>query len=78
MNSINTRFFIYSREQQERIQAANLAAGRPAPKFGEVVVNGVRKIYTDKRIDANSPFADAVVLISGDEYKIRHTEPSFL
>lgn len=78
MANINTRYFIYSREQQERIVAANKTAGRPAPVFGKVIVNGIPKIYTDKRMDTNSQFADAVVLISGNEFKIKHTEPSFM
>ena len=78
MSSINDRFFIYSRTQQERIIAANKTAGRPAPTFGKVIVNGIPKVYTDKRVDSNSPFADAVLLIFGNEYKIKHTEPSFV
>ncbi len=78
MATINDRFFIYSRTQQERIIEANKTAGRPTPTFGKVIVNGIPKIYTDKRTNSNSPFADAVVLISGNEYKIKHTEPSFV
>nr|DAS08411.1 MAG TPA: hypothetical protein [Caudoviricetes sp.] len=79
MSNIRERFFIYSREQMDRIMDANKNTGRPAPVFGKVIVNGVPKIYTDILTSMdNAPFADAELLISGDLYKIKHTKPSYL
>lgn len=46
-------------------------------KFGTVVVNGVKKEYTDIVIDPNkSKFSDAVIVTHGDIRKIKYTEPS--
>ena len=47
MSDTRTYYFIYSRMQQDRIDAANKAAGLINPTYGKVVVNGSQKIYTD-------------------------------
>ena len=78
MSNLYDRYFIFSRTQMERINDANTKAGRPAPVFGTVIVNGIAKTYTDKIIDMNkAPFADSVIITQGDVRKIKFTQPEF-
>ena len=78
MSDTRTYYFIYSRTQQDRIDAANKAAGLINPTYGKVVVNGSQKIYTDIVTDmSKTPFADAKILIKGKKNKISYTLPSF-
>ena len=78
MSDTRTYYFIYSRMQQDRIDAANKAAGLINPTYGKVVVNGSQKIYTDIVTDmSKTPFADAKILIKGKKNKISYTLPSF-
>lgn len=78
MSDTRTYYFIYSRMQQDRIDAANKAAGLVNPIYGKVVVNGSQKIYTDIVTDMrNTPFADAKILIKGKKNKISYTLPNF-
>ena len=64
--------------QQDRIDAANKAAGLINPTYGKVVVNGSQKIYTDIVTDmSKTPFADSKILIKGNKNKISYTLPSF-
>ena len=78
MSNMYERYWIYSRTQMEKIISANEKAGRPTPTFGTVIVNGVHKIYTDKITDmSHAPFADSILLIKGDERKIKYTNITF-
>ena len=78
MSDTRTYYFIYSRMQQDRIDAANKAAGVVNPTYGKVVVNGSQKIYTDIVTDmSKTPFADAKILIKGKKNKISYTLPNF-
>lgn len=77
-NNLYERYWIYSRTQMEKIIKANEKAGRPSPTFGTVIVNGTPKIYTDKITDmSRAPFPDSILLIKGDERKIKYTNISF-
>ena len=78
MSNLYERCFIYSRTQQERILAANKAAGKPTPKFGHVVVNGVPKTYTDNIMSMDrAPYADSILLVKGDLRKLKYTDHEF-
>ena len=78
MSNLYERYFIYSRTQMDRINAANNKAGRKNPTYGTVVVNGIPKTYTDRVSSmTNIPYADSVILIQGDIRKIHFTEPDF-
>ena len=78
MSDTRIYYWIYSRTQQDRIDAANKAAGLVNPTYGKVVVNGSQKIYTDIVTDmSRTPFTDAKILIKGRKDKISYTLPNF-
>ena len=76
MYDLYYRYFIFSQEQKNMRLKVEANLGKQI-KFGTVVVNGVKKEYTDIVIDPNkSKFSDAVIVTHGDIRKIKYTEPS--
>lgn len=76
MNDLYYRYFLFSQEQKNMRLKVESNLGKKVT-FGTVVVNGVKKEYTDIVIDPNkSKFSDAVIVIQGDIRKIRYTEPA--
>lgn len=77
MSNIYFRYFIFSKEQKENRITIETTNGGKKPTFGTVVVNGIRKEYTDivTSVD-NIRWPDYKVLTSGDIRKISYTEPS--
>ena len=71
-------YFVYSREQAERLDKANISAGHRTPKYGRVIVNGIPKMYTDivTNIDA-FPFADVQIVAKGYKSRMSYTTPDF-
>ena len=69
-----TKYFIYSYEQlQMRKQIEN----KMGKKFrvGHVVVDGVRKPFTELSSNSKSRFADAKIVAQGDPTIMIYTEP---
>ena len=69
VKSMYYRYFMYSREEEERRERVR---GINA-KFGEVMVNGVAKRYTNIVRDPDDAPADAVLITKGDYRKIKYT-----
>lgn len=73
MADLYNRVFIFSQEQMKqkrKIEGKNTS-------FGTVIVNGVKKTYTDIVTDIKDvSFSDAQKLIEGDIRKIKYTEPA--
>jgi len=79
MSNIRERFFIYSREQMDRIMDANKRTGKLATdNFDYANSLGLEWDGDILTTMDNAPFADAELLISGDIYKIKHTKPSYI
>jgi hypothetical protein len=77
MSNIYFRYFIFSKQQKDNRIAIETKNGAKAPTFGTVVVNGIRKEYTDIVTSIDSiRWPDYKVLTSGDIRKISYTEPS--
>ena len=77
-NDINHRYFMYSREHQDKIKEIESKGGNRNYKFGVVYINGTPRTYTSIVRDPNgytTLYGDAKVLVSGDIRKIRFTEP---
>ena len=69
------RYFLYSQEQENMRLKVEGNLGKQV-KTGTVIVNGVRKKYTEISTDPNkSKFSDSVIVTQGDIRKIKYTEP---
>lgn len=68
------KYFIYSAEQLKFRKEVESKMGK---KFmvGHVIVNGVRKPFTEISTSPNSRYADAVIVTSGEESLIKYTPP---
>lgn len=75
MNDMSYRYFIFSREQMEMMKEIRKNMNKNI-KFGEVVVNGISKPYTDIVTDMSKcKFGDSVLVIAGDLRKLKYTQP---
>ena len=70
-----TKYFFYSYEQLTMRKAVELKMGKKF-KVGHVVVNGVRKPFTELTTSSNSRYADAKLVASGDPTIMNYTEPT--
>lgn len=77
-NNPNWRVFIFSHTQQERIIENETKISGTKPTFGQVIVRGIPRVYTDiVRSRDNIRYADSIVLIEGDITKIKYSNPSY-
>lgn len=73
-DNIYTRYFVFSKTQMENLIEIQKKRGGIAPKFGQVMVRGVARIYTDIVTSPNNTkFADSIVITSGDIRTIKYT-----
>lgn len=76
-NNIYERCFVFSREEMDKIVSLETSNGRPAPKLGTVIVNGVQKQYTSIVTSMDrARYSDSICLIKGDIRTIKYTQPS--
>lgn len=69
-----TRYFLYSTEQFNLRKSVEEKMGKRF-KVGHVIVDGVRKPFTEISASPISKYADAKVVASGDIATMRYTEP---
>lgn len=74
--SSNTKYFIFSQQQQADRIALEKTLGK-TPTFGTVIVNGLPKVYTELVSSMPSRYSDAVVITSGDPTTISYTLPKY-
>lgn len=70
-----TKYFFYSYEQLNMRKQVELKMGKKF-KVGHVVVNGVRKPFTEMTSSSKSRFADAKLVAFGDPTIMVYTEPT--
>lgn len=70
-----TKYFFYSHEQLTMLKNVELKMGKKF-KVGYVIVNGVRKPFTELSTSPKSRFADAKLVAQGDPSIMRYVEPS--
>ena len=70
-----TKYFFYSYEQLTMRKQVELKMGKKF-KVGHVVVDGVRKPFTEMTSSSKSRFADAKLVTFGDQTIMVYTEPS--
>lgn len=70
-----TKYFFYSYEQLTMRKQVEHKMGKKF-KVGHVVVNGVRKPFTEITSSPRSRFADAKLVAFGDPTIIIYTEPA--
>lgn len=68
------KYFLFSREQLEFMKKMESVQGKRF-KTGTVIVNGVRKQYTEMSNSSKSRYADAQLVTQGDISKIKYTPP---
>ena len=68
------KYFIYSYEQLQMRKQVELKMGRKF-KVGHVIVNGVRKPFTELSSTSKSRYADAKIVAQGDPRLMNYTEP---
>ena len=68
------KYFMFSREQMEFRKSMEANQGKRF-KVGTVIVNGVRKPYTEMSDSGKSRYSDATIVAYGDISKIRYTPP---
>lgn len=69
-----TKYFIYSYQQLLMRKEVEQKMGKKF-RVGQVVVNGVRKPFTELSSTPNSRFADAKIIAQGDPTMMNYTEP---
>jgi hypothetical protein len=70
----NIKYFLYSSEQLKMRKEAELRMGRKF-KVGHVIVNGVRKPFTELSSTGKSRYSDAKIVAQGNPDLMRYTEP---
>ena len=77
VGNIYHRIFIFSQTQMDQMMEMEKRRGNVTPIFASVIVNGVKKTYTDIVTDRrNIRYPDSRVLIEGDIRSIKHTKSS--
>lgn len=69
-----TKYFIYSAEQLKFRREVEAKMGKKF-KIGHVIVNGVKKPFTELSNSSKSRFADAIIVAEGDPTLMRYTLP---
>lgn len=68
------KYFLFSREQMEFRKSMEARQGKKF-KVGTVIVNGVRKHYTEMSDTNKSRYSDAVIVAHGDISTFKYTQP---
>ena len=74
MEDSNIRYFFYSSEQLKIRKDLELRMGRRF-KVGQVIVNGIRKPFTELSANSKSRYADAKLVAKGDPKTMKYTMP---
>lgn len=69
-----TKYFIYSSEQLKFRKEVESKMGKKF-KVGHVIVNGIKKPFTELSSTSNSRFADAKIVAEGDPSMMVYTLP---
>lgn len=76
-DNIHKRYFIFSKTQMENMIKLQKQRGGLTPKFGEVIVNGSPKIYTDIVASPdNIRYSDSKILLAEDIRMVKYTKPN--
>lgn len=68
------KYFLFSREQMEFRKDIEARQGKKF-KVGTVIINGVRKHYTELSDSGKSRYSDAIIVAHGDISRIKYTPP---
>ena len=68
------KYFLFSREQMEFRKTIEARQGKKF-KAGTVIVNGVRKLYTEMSDTSKSKYSDTIIVAHGDISKIKYIPP---
>lgn len=68
------KYFLYSTEQMKFMKSMDDKIGRKY-KVGQVIVNGVRKPFTEISSAPTSRFSDVKIVAQGEEYLFKYTLP---
>lgn len=68
------KYFLFSRQQMEFRKQIEAKQGKKF-KVGTVIINGVRKAFTEMSDSNRSQYSDAQVVAYGDISKIRYSAP---
>ena len=69
-----TKYFLYSSEQLKFRKDIESKMGKRF-KIGHVIVNGVRKPFTELSSSPKSRFTDAIIVAEGDPSLMNYTLP---
>ena len=69
-----TRYFIYSSEQLKFRKSVEEKMGKKF-RVGHVIVNGVKKPFTELSATPTSRYADFKIVASGEISKMKYTMP---
>lgn len=69
-----TKYFMYSSEQLKFRKQIESKMGKKF-KIGHVIVNGVKKPFTELSSSPKSRFTDAIIVAEGDPSIMRYTLP---
>lgn len=76
-DNINKRYFIFSKTQMQNTINLQKQRGGISPVFGEVIVNGIPKIYTDIVTSPdNVRYPDSKILLAEDIRIAKYTKPN--
>lgn len=68
------KYFMYSSEQLKLRKQVESRMGKKF-KVGHVIVNGVKKPFTELTPAPKSRFSDAIIVASGDPQTMKYTLP---
>ena len=68
------KYFLYSAEQLQMRKQVESKMGKKF-KVGHVIVDGIRKPFTELSSSSKSRFADAKIVAQGDPSLMIYTEP---
>lgn len=68
------KYFLFSREQMEFMKNMEAVQGKRF-RTGTVIVNGIRKQFTELSSSGVSRYSDAKIVAQGDISRIKYTPP---
>lgn len=74
MAQAKIKYFIYSAEQLQMMRSVESRLGKKF-QVGQVIVNGVKKPFTELSLTDKSRYSDAKIVAQGDPDKMSYTLP---
>lgn len=71
----NIIYFVYSSEQKKKNEKI-LEKMSKTYELGYVLINGIYKPYTQISKSPQSNYSDAILVASGEEYKMKYKKPT--